>query len=291
VHTDLDGTAAGLVLKEEAELVKELHRVDYPASNCDNIIQKAYEDPEPSCIYVADFAPTQQGCELLKKGLAEGKFLKVMVCDHHNTTKELATHYEWFHHSDNLCGAEVLAHAIDSEVCRAMTQWLQVVRVYDLWLLDSPLRKFAEQVNELHFFLGATIFENIARQCFLFTNWSFFPLEELPINIIFAAIQMRQQDMVQKAIKEIQVCTDTEGTLVAYVTSSANPGKLADAALPALVEKHGAIYLAVVKPQFGKVELRSLGDVDVSLKTKRRGGGGHKKAAGYEYQVTQAPLP
>ena len=281
-HNDMDGIATKTIMALYGIPVENLFQAEYPEDGVDPIAKECLENiknsGQPGEIYMGDISPTDEMCETLDQALKDGTLSKLVIGDHHVTRAYLREKYDWYYYNENKCGAAVLAEALG---IKYRDKWLHLISVYDLWLLDDPLRPLAEDLNRLQLFLGSDIIFDRLFMTQETHNLNFKGFEKRINSEMFGDMlveaKRRQEKFVQEALKRCKVGTDKNGNKVAYLVGdtrySSEVGR-------EVLKKFTVDYFVGINFFTDGMSFRCLPGFDVGSLCAERRGGGHKEAAG-----------
>ena len=271
-HNDLDGIACAILAKSLWPTITVKY-CDYKTVDAEIIrivIDGIYGE-----LYITDIAPNAKTCKVLDTCWTEQHTFSILqLCDHHASRAAVAK-CEWAMFDTNACGTllfyrYLLFHRRLQETGHKIRKYKSLVEhvdVYDRWLLSHKLRAHSERLETLRKVLGNRRFINrfLHKSSLMFVK-----VEKLLIEIA----QEQEKNYV------------TGATLIPY-TLNGNKcpiscgDKLASNVCHRAIGTQQAPMAATINLRYNKVELRSIGDCDVSKIAKRFGGGGHKHAAGF----------
>jgi oligoribonuclease NrnB/cAMP/cGMP phosphodiesterase (DHH superfamily) len=267
-HNDLDGIGGRIVFKEAFGRQAEVHSCGY--HNVDQKIQDrlqelTFSDVKPT-IFIADLGITKETADLLDAYTGDKIWL-----DHHKTNVELASNYDWATIDVDTSGTLLLYNFLEEEGFAVYRLRDFAIRVddYDRWVHDYEESK---QLNRLYFILGEEMFEE---RCLGVLNPIKFSksdnlllrLEEKNIERYTSRVA---KGMVVHSVKEMTIGI---GFAERFQSEVAND----------LLHEFDLDAVALIDINGQKISMRSKAHFDVGSIAKELGGGGHKNAAGLEF--------
>jgi len=285
-HSDLDGLACSLVAKFNFPNDKITTVIcDYGDKSVDEAISKFLESPECTCsrgtvaLLVTDIAPSLPVCKEIDKH--KNMFSWLLVQDHHKTVN-WSDEFDWFEHDklNERCGAKML-YDWGHRKSDVVEDFVMAVDAYDRWCLDSPYRKRGEVLNDLLKFIG--------HENFLLEFEGDFEADRGKILPVVRIAKRKLDADVISVAENPQVLEDSEGRWFAFVVLGDED--VSSVGHKILELRPDVSYVAMVIPKHNVVSLRSRkNQVDVSEIAKKRGGGGHREAAGFVVDFKDALL-
>ena len=275
-HTDLDGVGCEIVLKKYLESDSVVELTVYPTdyNTVDDILAKIIADGEAERIFITDISPRNPAVILALHGYAQSH--KVVLLDHHETSKDRFDGYDWAHFCADQCGTMMLYYYLRKTWGRhdddlAMESFAIYVDDYDRWIKDFPE---ADQLNQLFFFLGR---EEFVARCRKTRRLDVVTIAEEDLLRAYSKYIDRQ---VQERLEKIQI-VNINGHEVALLYGNQFQSQLGEAARRANIP---ADYLAMIDISDRKVSLRTIRDgIHVgNIAKKLYLGGGNEKAAGFQ---------
>ena len=283
VHSDLDGWGSFLAVEYLKIPYDTMMICNYGDFNLESNRKKLFQYDE---ILVSDFSlPTKLVLELLESGK------KVTILDHHdyenneeNKGLDDIKHENYIIvHDQTRSGTKITFDYFkgNSRHKKIVSDLINLIDVYDLWKLDSPLREESENLNRL--FYGSLDWNNdnkyesftkdILFRFQTFNTWEWTESDKEKIN----RAKKIEQDELKKAKMFAKQYIDEKG--FPYLITIA-PKKISFIASELLKEYPNVSYVAIIntyKDSWEKISLRSKEDFDVTLICN-----GHKQAGGME---------
>ena len=287
-HRDLDGIGV-IVLRDYFNLPFDaVYSWDYgfiEIPECKKIIDTADE------IIMADLSiPEEDYDELIKAGK------HIEIYDHHDTASWLDTKQGSFHDEER-CGTKIFFEEyVLPRVGRykpIVKQFVDLVDVYDRWVLESPLRKESENLQRVwtayaNWNCPDTIMQHdrfITQMCKKFDSMPNFGWNITEQSYIDTALQ-KEETSYQQALNIIQDRIDNQGKVFGIWRAW---GRISITASRILRETDKYDYLICLQDSpdnWGKVSVRCLEEkFDV---TTLASVGGHKAAGGTTISVEEA---
>jgi len=302
-HTDLDGFASQLIIKKVAEASEnkiKMYNVNYgkPITNAINEVLNNITNSDS--LYITDLNLDEGQGELLNNKKSEIGF-KLKVLDHHETGKNVAAKYDWYHYDKSKCGTQITFEYFGSP--SAMEYLTYLTNIYDLW-----------QIEEIDFVKAQCLNQSLMDRKSIFPK----PLEDMQRNFNFYIIENISKLLkssldiysVEKNLYELERnYFDSQNRLTnrtlhtARIRSMYN--EIVNKKLFTIVKINGLkgeIYtglssifqeFSAMRNELGEVDFvaninsqgyigfRSIGNVNVAELSKQYfNGGGHKNAAG-----------
>lgn len=263
MHDDLDGAGCAIVFKQIYPDIEIQHH-DY--KTIDEVAKKLWDNQyDYDQIFFADISPSE---EIGLKMLNDPKFV---IIDHHKTREYLigsphfdtelsGTYLSWefFHYSDYI------------------PEFVMGVNAWDIWDLESPFRSLGEDLNLLFGYYGMDVFVEEFKN--IRAIWQITDNEKVIIEVL----KKLHSDYLREKLDHAKVRIDLEDNRYLHVYVGEKRSGLGN-----ILELDGVPdveYLECENLNDGVVSLYSLG-FDVAEIAKRRGGGGHTRAAGYTIEM------
>jgi len=196
--------------------------------------------------------------------------------DHHTTSKIEHMHpkYIW---NDKYCGSSLLYKYLlgnkSMDTSGNFDNFIKAIEAFDIWLLDSPYRKFGEHLNLLNSFVGWDIF--VGR--FAKSNG----VLEKDLKDLLPWLISRHNYEVQKAIKDTVILT-FNNFKVGFLYRSQNISTVTEVLKNQFPDVDIFIIIDTDQQSVSLRNGKALSeDVDLSKLAEKAGGGGHKHAAGF----------
>lgn len=262
-HNDLDGVGCGVLHKAAFGVNAETHYCGY--HNVDEkIINRLKElDGELPRIIISDLGIKEQTAKIIDNYKGE----KILL-DHHVTNTWLQEQYDWAIIDKDASGTLLVFNHID-EVPREYVGFALHVDDYDRWLHVMP---YSKDLNRLLFIIGIVRFE---RRFLTNEKVEFNETEKLLLELESESVD-RYVDKVEKGITVYYLNDDKRfglGFAERYHSEAAHE----------LMNRLDLEAIALIDVNYKKVSFRSKPHFDVGSIAKRLGGGGHKNAAGAEF--------
>lgn len=293
-HTDLDGVACSVL---SHYMYDNNPNIDFTVTYCDydNVNEevlrqlKEIEEIGPAqmtLLLITDISVTEETARKIDE--LQQSLFSIFICrliDHHQLSQEMHD-YRWttINSGGNECGTSLLFKDTeffsDTFKNKGMADFVEAVRLYDLWKFDKENRNKSVDLNHLRYILGIEPFielitailrredDNIVRT----------DIEGSLINTILVAKYGDEADYITKKLK-LAKDVEYKGHKGKYVFAEQYISQLGNNMLKCFPD---AEFAAIVDPN-GKVSLRSReGGLNVGLDVAYHfGGGGHPQAAGY----------
>jgi len=279
-HADLDGAVCAVAtrtLMDADELVVE--KIDY--DEIDARVRAFIKEPSHDMLLITDICPKEEVFNELGVAVNAGTF-QAKILDHHKSRKWIDNYgFEWAAFNPDVCGARMTYEWLTHE-CEAgpvpLQSMVEAADVYDRWLLEHARRPEAEKLNRIFHFMG---FSRFVRTAVEKLDFYYDPM----FDYIDQCLLDSQNRGIEATIKDQfgDAWVLDKGQDGAYITvvGSKHTSELAHTILNRMPHAH---FVAVVNPQYNKVELRAREDgTDVSEIALRLGGGGHPEAAGFPF--------
>jgi uncharacterized protein len=264
-HNDLDGIGGGILFKAALGSQAEVHYCGY--HNVDEKINQRLDELEISgdlpFIVVADLGIKPETAARLDRYKGEKRWL-----DHHKTNIELAANYDWATIDVEASGT-LLVFGEFENVPRKYRDFAIHVDDYDRWIHSLPKSK---ELNRLYFILGIDRFEFR----FLKNEKVDFDNNELLLLELEEETIERYTNKVERGLTVYELAGDKRigiGFAERYQSEVAHN----------LLDAMDLDAIALIDVNYRKISFRSKADFDIGSIAKRLGGGGHKNAAGAEF--------
>ena len=271
-HSDFDGISAGIIGK----VVYPNAKVEY--CNYDDINEKVLKYLGKNTIMITDISVNEEVAEKIEKNNSEYNDCALLF-DHHKTAKWL-TKYNWVIFADDKCGAKVFYEwlldyymKIDlHDKVERLAKYVDLVTYtndYDLWFHKYPMSK---KLNLLAYEYGFDRFMNrfLDNPDCTLTN-----TEELILELA----EERKIKFIEKQKESMKLYKDNQGKTVAVFLSTQHAGEVRD-----FINDDNIDYYLFFSLGSGIASLRTKGEVDCSEIAKQFLGGGHAKAAGFQFK-------
>lgn len=306
-HTDLDGVGCAVL----AYLAFGRENVDVEYCDYKDVNGKIrefylFDDEKYDSIYITDISVDEEVAMEIDSLVAAGQ--KWRLFDHHVTALWL-NKYGWceVRVNDTLSNYKTSGTAIffkylvdcecfiefEPELINSLTKFVKIVRDYDTWRWKELGEEgvVCKQVNDLFYIYGR---EEFIEWAIHGIRGDFCPspiINVFPLfsGIDYAVLAQRQKDIdiyIEQKDKQLQVAKDLFGNDFGYVFAERYFSELGNR----LCELHPEIaYVAMIDISRGAVSYRSVReDIDLGGEIAHSlGGGGHKKAAGSTFKVSE----
>lgn len=265
-HNDLDGIGGGILIKAALGSHAEVHYCSY--QNIDDKINQRLDELENSTdlpfILITDLGIKEETAERLDRYQGSKRWL-----DHHKTNIELASRYDWATIDVEASGTLLVFDTFEN-IPRRFRDFALLVDDYDRWIHAFPESK---QLNRLFFIVGIKKFED---RCLTAQEpHRLYNIDKILLEIEEEKIE-RNIDKLEKSITVYELQGDKKfGVVLAdrYQSEAAHE----------LMNRLELDAIALIDVNLRKVSFRSKQNFDVGSIAKRLGGGGHKNAAGAEF--------
>ncbi|MEW8963234.1 DHH family phosphoesterase [Paraclostridium dentum] len=286
-HTDLDGVGCAIL----AKIASVINNIDIDIDFCDyNNINDKVNDflkiiNSYDKVFIIDISVNEEVAEKLDKYND-----KVVLLDHHKTA-DFLNKYKWAHVYETLvvdleinvyikvCGAYLfLDYLITSnylknfEFLDILTDFVEVIREYDVWEWIEIDNILAKQLNDLLYILGKERFiEEFTKQLL---NGKFVINDKL--NFLLELEQEKIDDYIENKNKNL-IIRDIKGYNVGIVFAERYISELGSR----LMELHPELDFVVIINIDKTISYRTnKNNIDLGEFAKIYGGGGHPQAAG-----------
>lgn len=170
---------------------------------------------------------------------------------------------------NNRCGSKIFydSYAAQYSVLSKFIDFAKVINDRDLWL-NQDVRGI--QLAKLHQIYGDEKFVErfLNNSKVLFTNE-----EKILMNYVYE----QEKKRIDSALNRMKIKIDDNGFHYGVVFESGDSSDLLNAA----IEKFNLEYAIMLDLNKGKGSIRGKGNMDCSIYSQNRGGGGHKRASGF----------
>ena len=271
-HSDFDGISAGIIGK----VVYPNAKVEY--CNYDDINEKVLKYLGKNTIMITDISVNEEVAEKIEKNNSEYNDC-VLLFDHHKTAKWL-TKYNWVIFADDKCGTKVFYEwlldyymKIDlHDKVERLAKYVDLVTYtndYDLWFHKYPMSK---KLNLLAYEYG---FDRFMDRFLDNPDCTLTNTEELILELA----EERKIKFIEKQKENMKLYKDNQGKTVAVFLSTQHAGEVRD-----FINDDNIDYYLFFSLASGIASLRTKGEVDCSEIAKQFLGGGHAKAAGFQFK-------
>lgn len=288
-HSDLDGIGGKILSLYFGLDYDKYIQLDYDFERTsDWIKEEIFKYDE---VVFTDFCPSK---EYLEKLLELGK--KVFIADHHESSlwiKEMSHPNLTVHHDKMRSGTKIYFYEfikpLYSRIPQVVYDFVDRVDVYDLWLLESPLREEAENLNRLLYKRIAwnadpqiqydPFVDNILKKLDYLSEWKW---TEEDLKAIKSA-KDKEMLVYKQSMKMLQTRTDERGLKFGLFKASS---KISIICSMILTEYAGLDYIIAINtfsPTEYKLSLRSKG-FDV---TQLENVSGHKEAGATKFETKE----
>ncbi|WP_163530970.1 DHH family phosphoesterase [Halobacillus ihumii] len=265
-HTDLDGIGCGILFKGAIGSESEVYYCNY--GDIDDVIQRSIENirkrrEDRPQIIISDLGISEETARIVDN--YEGD--KILL-DHHGTNEWLGEKYSWAIIDEQESGTLLVYHYLN--VPSKYEEFAIMVDDYDRWIHANPDSK---QLNRLFFVMGINRFEERCLERLRPTEFD--DVDKLLLEIEEENLE-RHIERAGKYMTTHPMFGDKQiGVLFADRYQSETGHEL--------LNQFDVEVVAMIDPNTKKVSLRSNPKFDVGSVAKRLGGGGHKNAAGVEF--------
>lgn len=248
-------------------------------------------------LLITDVSVSESVAEKIEEKIKEGYQIKLI--DHHKTATWLDERYEWATVIPEKNGKKTAAtsllyeYLIDQkwlEPTYILSDYVELVRLYDTWDWKEANNHMAKQVNDLLYMIGGdTFMERIINQL---TSPQENPYASFSFNeqdkYLLAIEEDRIQRYIDKKKKQLVLLKNEfvlSGTRHVYEFGVVFAENYISEVGNDLCESYPDIdFVVLIDPSVGKISFRTIKDsVDVSAIAKKYGGGGHMKASGCSF--------
>jgi oligoribonuclease NrnB/cAMP/cGMP phosphodiesterase (DHH superfamily) len=283
-HNDLDGVGCAVVGKVVFGEDIDIEYCGYKDVN-DKIEQflSLSNLQEYSRVFITDISVNEKVAERIDyKANHTDALITFNLIDHHKTAEWL-NKYDWaFVESEvstqegifKLSGTTLFLEHLSglygyTEKMTALKGFVDAVRLYDTWEWKRLNLQFPKDLNDIYHLVGLDEFVCVYTKKILERNNSF---TFDPVHMTLLKYKRKEtENYISKKLDQVKVINR-----VAFLVADNNISELGNK----ICENVDCDYCAIYTGQ--SVSLRSIGEFDVSVIAKEKGGGGHKNASGYE---------
>lgn len=265
-HNDLDGVGVGILVKA-AIGYSDVRYCSY--GNVDERINKTLDDieryeTEYPFILIADLGIEAATAERLDRYKGGKRWL-----DHHKTNIELASRFEWATIDTEASGTLSVYNEYEN-VPKKYRDFALLVDDYDRWVHAYPDSK---QMNRLFFIQGIERFED--RCLHVNEPQKLYNVDKIVLQLEDERID-RYINRLERSTKVYELHGDKRFGIVFADQYQSEAGH-------ELLNRLDLEAIAMIDANNRKISFRSKENFDVASIAKRLGGGGHKNAAGCEF--------
>ena len=271
-HSDLDGVVSAIVGK----VVYPNAKVEF--CNYDDINEKVLEYLGKDVIFITDISVNEEVAKKIEENNSEYNDCTLLF-DHHKTAKWL-TKYKWVTFADDKCGAKVffdwlLNYTLEIGLHRQAEELAKYINLvtyandYDLWFHKYTMSK---KLNMLAYEYG---FERFMDRFLNNSDCTLSRTEELILELA----EERKIKFIEKQKESMKLYKDNQDRNVAVFLSTQHAGEVRD-----YINDDNIDYYLFFSLGSGIASLRTKGEVDCSEIAKQFLGGGHAKAAGFQFK-------
>lgn len=265
-HNDLDGIGCGILFKAAIGYNAEVHYCGY--YNVDEKINARLDELQAEGqtpqIVISDLGIKPETAERLDRYAGE-KFM----LDHHKTNRWIDEQFDWAIIDEEASGTLLVFDRVEG-IPEKYRDFAIRVDDYDRWVHNYPDSK---QLNRLFFILGIDRFED---RCLKAAN----PIEFTDVDNLLLELEDdnidRYINKLEKGIKVYEFSGDRKVGIVFADHYQSEAGH-------ELMNRLELDAIALIDANYRKISFRSEPHFDVGEIAKRLGGGGHKNAAGVEF--------
>lgn len=277
-HTDLDGIGCEILIKTiypDCVVYNEDHQT------VDKRIMEIISHPEKiERLFITDIAPTNTN--IIQELDQIGKLFPITLVDHHKTAEERFAEYgakcSWALINQDMCGTLGFYHYLYNSLEGKQLNKLAKYEMFSIYVddYDRWIRKYpeSEKINSLLHIYGHAEF---VERCLLTSDPTL--LTEIEHTIV-EMDDKKKQDYVSSILETGSYLKI--GNQKAFVCfAEKNASQIGEEARQVGLE---ADFIAIINVKYASVCLRSIvPNCDVSEIAKKYGGGGHRAAAGFEF--------
>lgn len=263
-HNDLDGVGCAILLEKVFPDI-QIFSIDYRELNdlLPVVLAKAVNDK----VFITDISLNGEQAVLCNN---HGQ---VQHIDHHSSNKKISDAYDWSFTDTSHCATYHLFKMLSNYAhLEDYQDFVELVDNYDTWGQGTQPSEEAQDLNRLLKMIGAETF--VAR--FKFSGSV--ELSETELAII-AVDRFQEEQYLKFALTRTQAMKDPDDHVFLLISAEQFTSSLGNYLLQQFPE---ADYVLILDTLRDKASLRSKGAVDVGELAKSCGGGGHKKAAGFQ---------
>ena len=273
-HKDLDGVACGIIGKAAyPELEVYYEGYDTVDDRLTEILT-SFKD-EGGIIYITDLSPKSPITAKMLDKFNNQSFRSVLLLDHHESAKERLQKYGWANFNIGVCGAMILYTWLSGCTCahriKRFSEFIKFVNDYDMWEHKYPESK---QLNYLLAEMGRELF---IERCLTRPAEYINDTDELFIRVHVKKLDKYCESSIKSTISHF----DEDGRKVGVVFCD---NMYASEVGNHILDNSTFDYVAMIDMRRMTVSLRSR-IVDVGAIAVSKGGGGHKRSAGYKIKV------
>jgi len=283
LHNDFD--AVGIRILAEISGFDIASTSYYTYKTIDNAILSYFNNKEYSKndeLLIGDICPSKPVAEQIDQQHKLGK--RIQLIDHHKTRAWASKYPDWATVNLTKSATELFYRTVQGDIPGRYANFALTVTAWDLWKIDSPLRKRAEELNTLLGFIGK---DNFVKE---FVNCIHADKAE-PFKSIIQYLMDRRDRYVTQVIRtqlhKAKYHMDGFGFTFKILFATDFISDIGNAALQA-TDTADLHYVCVINPVSDTCSLRArVGGVDISKIAWLLGGGGHAGASGFPFKFTK----
>lgn len=264
-HTDLDGIGCAILLEKIYPHINTF-AIDYKELDkmLPVILAKA---GDKDTVYITDICMSNEQAEICN---THGNINHV---DHHSSGKAVSDKYPWSFTDVTHCATYHLFNMLSRYAnIQDYSDFVNLVDNYDTWGHGTQPTEEAKELNRLLYMVGA---ETFVERFKMSGKVELTPMEKA----IIAADRFQEEVYLRECATKTKAMKDPNGNTFLLIAAERYTSSLGNYLLNQYEEADYVLILDMLKD---KASLRSKGKVDVGEMAKECGGGGHKKAAGFQ---------
>lgn len=296
-HTDLDGVGSAIIIARLSAGTTQMEYGDYP--NIDKRVNNFLDKADLSLysnLFITDISVNEETAERLEAIHQSNPDLTIQLLDHHKTAKWL-NKYDWAYvstaHIKNTKTMETypssgtslvvnhFEHELNIFIPKVVREFAEQVRRYDTWEWSDVYKEIRpKELNDLLYTIGreqfsATYSRFLEKSDTPFFDW--FTIEHRTL------LDQRQKEIEAYIKKKDEQLTVTDGN-VGIVFAESHVSELGNE----ICKLHPEIdYVVIFDVGARKMSFRTVKDIDLSEIAKSHGGGGHPKASGASFELSE----
>lgn len=170
-HDDIDGITSAIIFKYVCEMLELEYKIFcVSVSQIDNVLNNIYyqyiDKNDVECLYIADISPKRNDViDKLRKSSTTLKYFGIF--DHHETSVEKLSKYDWFNFDENKCGSRIFFEHLKTQLNNSVDidifdKFVELVDIYDRYQVNNSLFEKASNINILFELFGE---KNFIKRC------------------------------------------------------------------------------------------------------------------------------
>lgn len=267
-HYDLDGGGAAVIMSRVIhEKYNEWPEIKYAGYNTiDNKVLEHRKNNPDDCIYLTDISLKEETCELL-----DGT--NIVIYDHHDNLDHL-NKFSWVHINKNYCATRLLYHIFSKKYdISEYANFAKLVDLYDRWLWvenDDKIPLMLNDVWKMNPYKFLDRFKNNPAVLFSAVEQEIWKINEDNRKMELKNIQKDIKTFDIKGYKCACVYINMDVSVISHYILKDNPDI-------------DILFIPLINNS--SISVRTKKDIDISLLCQHVGGGGHKQAGGFAYEL------